>query len=94
MSKYGTPQYPLVKESDLDPKLHNLWKKGIVSAEQRNWDYVVSLVLPIVKAHVGFVDGRALVRRAEAERIKGQKKGLSFGGGMSLFKSSSKKDPV
>jgi tetratricopeptide (TPR) repeat protein len=94
VSKYGTPQYPLVKESDLDPKLHNLWKKGIVSAEQRNWDYVVSLVLPIVKAHVGFVDGRALVRRAEAERIKGQKKGLSFGGGMSLFKSSSKKDPV
>lgn len=94
MSKYGPPQHPLVKESDLDPKFLNLWKKGIVSAEQRNWDYVISLVLPIVKAHVGFLDGRALVRRAEAEKIKGQRKSLSFGGGMSLFKGSSKKDPV
>lgn len=74
----------------------NLWKKGLISAEQRNWDYVVSLVLPIVKAHVAFMDGRQLVRRAEAERVRGQKKGLSLGGlgGISLFKGGSKKEPL
>ena len=87
-------EIPIIKPEDLDPKFANLWKKGLISAEQRNWDYVVSLVLPIVKAHVGFMDGRQLVRRAEAERVRGQKKGLSFGGGMSLFKGSSKKDPL
>ena len=94
MSTTPPPEHPIIKPEDLDPKFANLWKKGLISAEQRNWEYVVSLVLPIVKAHVGFMDGRQLVRRAEAERIRGQKKGLSFGGGMNLFKGSSKKDPV
>lgn len=94
MSTIEATEHPILKPEDLDPKFANLWKKGLISFEQRNWEYVVSLVLPIVKAHVGFMDGRALVRRAEAERIKGQKKGLSFGGGMNLFKAGSKKDPV
>lgn len=89
------PDHPLVTQDDLDPKSANLWKKGLISFEQKNWEYVVSLVLPVVKTHVGFLDGRRLVRTAEAERAKGQKKGLSFGGGMSLFKSSNtKKDPI
>jgi tetratricopeptide (TPR) repeat protein len=94
VSTTETTDHAIIKPEDLDPKFANLWKKGLISFEQRNWDYVVSLVLPIVKAHVGFMDGRQLVRRAEAERIKGQKKGLSFGGGISLFKGGSKKDPV
>jgi len=90
-----TPVHPPVTPDELDPKFANLWKKGLISFEQKNWEYVVSLVLPIVKAHVGFLDGRQLVRKAEGERARGQKKGLSFGGGISLFKGgSSKKDPV
>lgn len=89
------PAHPTVTQDDLDPKFANLWKKGLISFEQRNWDYVVSLVLPIVKAHIGFLDGRQLVRKAEGERVRGQKKGLSFGGGLGLFKGgSSKKDPI
>lgn len=87
----------IVGEGELDPKFQNLWKKAIISAEQRNWDYVVSLVLPIVKAVPGFLDGRSLLRRAEAEKARGTKKLLSFGGGgggLSLFKGGSKKEPL
>lgn len=90
----ASPEHPLMKDTDLEPKFQTLWKKALIAAEQRNWDYVVDLTLPIVKACVGFLDGRAMLRNAEAERIRGQKKGLSFGGGLSLFKGGSKKDPV
>jgi tetratricopeptide (TPR) repeat protein len=93
VSKTNEPAHPLIKETDLDAKFLNLWKKAIISTEQRNWDYVVSLVLPIVKAHPGFMDGRALVRRAEAQRAGPPKKGLSLSGGFSLFGGGSKKDP-
>lgn len=84
----------IVQETELDAKFQNLWKKALLSFEQRNWDYVVSLTLPIVKAEPGFLDGRRLLRRAEGERAKaGGKKlfGFSTGG---LFKGSSKKDPI
>lgn len=86
--------HPLIKEGDLEPKFLNLWKKGLLSAEQRNWEYVVSLVLPIVKAHPGFLDGRALVRRAEAQRAGPPKKGGISLGGMNLFGGGSKKEPT
>lgn len=86
-------EHPIIKEADLEAKYQNLWKKAMISTEQRQWDYVVSLTLPIVKANIGFLDGRALLRRAEAERIRGQKKGLNLGN-ISLFKGSSKKDPI
>lgn len=89
------PAHPTIKEADLDAKFLNLWKKGLLSAEQRNWEYVVSLVLPIVKAHPGFMDGRALVRRAEAQRAGPPRKGgISLGGGLSLFGGGSKKEPT
>ena len=80
-------------ENELEPKQLNLWKKALLSNEQRNWDYVVSLALPIVKANPLMLEARVLLRRAEGERIKNQKKGL-FGGGLGIsFKGSSKKDP-
>lgn len=89
------PAHPTIKEADLDAKFLNLWKKGLLSAEQRKWEYVVSLVLPIVKAHPGFMDGRALVRRAEAQRAGPPRKGgISLGGGLSLFGGGSKKEPT
>lgn len=66
----------------------------MLSAEQKNWEYVVNLVLPIVKAVPNFMDGRMILRTAEAEKAAsgGKKLSLGFGGG-GLFKGSSKKDP-
>jgi Tfp pilus assembly protein PilF len=87
----------ITTDADLDPKYQNLWKKALLSAEQRNWDYVVSLVLPIVKETVTFMDGRMLLRRAEGERAKTAKKGLfgfGGGGGGGMFKGGGKKDPI
>jgi tetratricopeptide (TPR) repeat protein len=86
----------IVQESELEPKFQNLWKKAMLSFEQRNWDYVVSLTLPIVKAVPGFLDGRRLLRRAEGEKAKaGTKKMFSFGGGGGgLFKGGGKKEPL
>ncbi len=84
----------IVQETELDPKFQNLWKKALLSFEQRNWGYVVNLTLPIVKAEPGFLDGRRLLRRAEGERSKEAGKklfGFSTGG---LFKGGSKKDPI
>jgi tetratricopeptide (TPR) repeat protein len=80
-------------ENELDPKQLNLWKKALLANEQRNWEYVTSLALPVVQANPLFLEARMLLRRAEGETVKGQKKGL-FGGGMSIsFKGTSKKDP-
>lgn len=80
----------IVKETELEPKHQNLWKKGLLAIEQKNWQYAVSLVLPIVKEAPLFLDGRMLLRRAEGE-LAGTGKKFSFGGG--LFKGGSKKDP-
>jgi tetratricopeptide (TPR) repeat protein len=81
-----------VNETELDPKLQNLWKKSLLANEQKNWDYVVSLALPVVKAAPMFLEARLLLRRAEGELVKMQKKGL-FGGGLGISFKSSKKDP-
>ena len=80
----------IVKETELNPKQQNLWKKGLLAIEQKNWDYAVSLLLPVVKELPGFLDGRMALRRAEGEMAGGGRK-FSFGGG--LFKGGSKKDP-
>jgi tetratricopeptide (TPR) repeat protein len=81
-----------VNETELDPKLLNLWKKSLLANETKNWDYVVSLALPVVKAAPMFFEARLLLRRAEGELVRSQKKSL-FGGGMSMSFKSSKKDP-
>lgn len=80
-------------EADLDPKMLNLWKKAKLAKEQLNWEYVVSLGLPVVKAYPLFMEARMLVRLAEGEVAKVAKKGLFGGGGMSFSLKSSKKDP-
>ncbi|WP_395746480.1 tetratricopeptide repeat protein [Prosthecobacter sp.] len=81
----------IVQEADLDPKYQNLWKKALISAERKNWEYVIDQVLPIVTANVGFLDGRKLLRSAEGEVAGGGKK---FSFGLGSFKPSSKKDPA
>ncbi len=82
-------------ENDLASQQKTLWLKGMSAYQLKNFDYAVSLILSVVKQAPEFLDGRKLLRRAEAETVKGQKKGL-FSGGLSLFKGSanSKKDPL
>ncbi len=82
----------IVQEAELDPKYQSLWKKALISAERKNWEYVIDQVLPIVTDNIGFLDGRKLLRSAEGEVSGGAKKGFSLGGG--LFKGGSKKDPA
>lgn len=84
----------IVQEADLDPKYQSLWKKALISAERKNWEYVIDQVLPIVTANLGFLDGRKLLRSAEGEVSGGAKKG-GFGLGGGLFKGGiSKKEPA
>ncbi|MBL9180065.1 MAG: hypothetical protein JNM65_18530 [Verrucomicrobiaceae bacterium] len=85
----------IVQEAELDPKYQALWKKALISAERKNWEYVIDQVLPIVKDNLGFLDGRKLLRSAEAE-VCGTGRKMSFGGlGGGLFsRGSSKKEPA
>lgn len=79
----------IVTASELQPKHQNLWKRGMLSIEQKNWEYAVSLLLPIVKEVPYFLEGRKALRLAEGEAAGSGKK-FSLGGG--LFKGG-KKDP-
>lgn len=80
-----------VTEAELDPKHQGLWKKALISAERKNWEYVIDQVLPIVKENVGFIDGRKLLRSAEGEVAGGGKK---FSFGLGGFKPNAKKEPA
>jgi len=84
-------------ESELAPQQKNLWLKGVSALQLKNYDYAISLLVPVVKQSPDFLEGRRILRRAEGEKVRSQKKGL-FGGGLSLgsFKmgGGSKKDPV
>jgi tetratricopeptide (TPR) repeat protein len=82
----------IVKEAELDPKYQALWKKALISAERKNWEYVIDQVLPIVKGNFGFLDGRKLLRTAESE-VTGGSGGKKFSFGLGGLKPSSKKDP-
>lgn len=81
-----------VTEAEIDPKYQALWKKALISAERKNWEYVIDQMMPIVTANVGFLDGRKLLRSAEGEVAGSGGKKFSFGlGGL---KPTAKKDPV
>lgn len=83
-------------EADLEPKLLNLWKKAKLAKEQRNWEYVVNLGLPVVQAYPMFLEARMMVRLAEGEAAKTAKKGFfggGGGGGLSFSLKGGKKDP-
>ncbi|RBP43839.1 hypothetical protein DES53_105238 [Roseimicrobium gellanilyticum] len=83
-------------EAELPQQQKNLWLKGQSAVQLKNFDYAINLLLPVIKECPTFLDGRRLLRRAEAELVRGQKKGL-FGGGLSLgglkLTGSSKKEP-
>jgi len=83
----------IVTEAELDPKHQGLWKKALISAERKNWEYVIDQVLPIVKENVGFIDGRKLLRSSESQATGGSG-GKKFSFGLGGFKPSSKKEPA
>src|SRR5262245_18652848 len=74
---------PSMTEADLEPQQKNLWLKGVSAYQLKNFDYAVNLILTVVKQCPEFLEGRRLLRRAEADKSRGQKKGL-FGGGLNL----------
>lgn len=84
-------------ENELAPQQKNLWLKGVSALQLKNFDYAISLILSVLKQSPEFLEGRKVLRRAEGEKFRTQKKGLFGGGGLSLggFKLSSggKKDP-
>jgi tetratricopeptide (TPR) repeat protein len=87
-------------EAELEPQQKNLWLKGVSAYQLKNFDYAVNLILTVVKQAPQFLEGRRLLRRAEADKSRGQKKGL-FGspklnlnlGGLKLGGGGSKKEP-
>jgi tetratricopeptide (TPR) repeat protein len=85
-------------EADLEPQQKNLWLKGVSAYQLKNFDYAVNLILTVVKQAPQFLEGRRLLRRAEADKSRGQKGGLlsGFGGFGSKLKGkmgTSKKEP-
>jgi hypothetical protein len=60
-------------EADLEPQQKNLWLKGVSAYQLKNFDYAVNLILSVVKNAPEFLEGRRLLRRAEADRSRGQK---------------------
>jgi tetratricopeptide (TPR) repeat protein len=81
-------------EHDLPQQHKNLWLRGVSAYQLKNFDYAVSLIFSVVKEAPKFLDGRKMLRRAEAERFKGQKKGLFSSINFSLKGgANSKKDP-
>lgn len=84
-------------EAELPPQQKNLWLKGVSAYQLKNFDYAINLILSVVKQSPEFLEGRRLLRRAEVEKAKGQKKGFFGGGlslgGMKLGGGSSKKEP-
>jgi tetratricopeptide (TPR) repeat protein len=80
-----------VNETELEPKQQNLWKRALVANEQRNWEYVINLTLPLVQQAPLFMEARVLKRRAEGEQNKSAKQGIF--GGLSGHKSALKMEP-
>src|SRR6266571_7156553 len=82
-------------EHDLPPQQKNLWLKGVSAYQLKNFDYAINLILSVVKQAPEFLEGRRLLRRAEAEKFKSQKKGLFGGASLNMLKGGAnpKKEP-
>lgn len=81
-------------EHELPPQQKNLWLKGVSAYQLKNYDYAINLIVSVLKQAPEFLEGRKLLRRAEIEKYKSQKKGL-FSGSFSMFKGGAnmKKEP-
>lgn len=83
-----------VTEGDLDPKLRQLYLKGVSALELRNWGYSISLFQAVLKQQPGFLECRKQLRRAAVENTKGKKSLGSESLQAMKLKSDVTKDPV
>ena len=70
----------------------SFYQKAQAAVNSRNADYAIQLILPIVVEHPGFLDGRKLLRKAEAIKNGPPRKvtmKMLVG-----FKSKVNKDPI
>lgn len=84
-----------VTEKDLQQNHKALWLKATSAAQVKNWDYVTSLMPPLLEEIPGFLDGRKLLRHAEIQqfRAKGTKKSfLTMSASAAKARSTGKKD--
>ncbi len=81
--------------ADLPKNLGDLVLKADAAIEQNNLAYAVKLLLSVLKAEPGFIEGRRKLRASEM-KLAGppKKKGLFGGGGAGKLKGKAKKDPV
>ena len=84
-----------ISVADLPQSLGDLVLKADAAIEQNNLGYAVKILLSVLKAEPGFVEGRKKLRAAEM-KIAGppKKKGLFGGGGAGKLKGKAKKDPA
>ena len=72
-----------MNENELPANLKGLWDKAVKALRMQNFDYVVDLLLPIVKEAPAFLDARRALRKAQMQAAGGKKKGfLASAGGM------------
>lgn len=82
-------------EKDL-PQFHLAsWLKALSAMQLKNHGYAVQLLLPVLKSHPEFLDGRKLVRQAEIAKTGGKKPLLSTVSIAAMkIQGMVKKDPV
>ncbi len=82
-------------EKDL-PQFHLAsWLKALSAMQLKNHGYAVQLLLPVLKSHPEFLDGRKLVRQAEIAKTGGKKPLLSTASISAMkIQGMVKKDPL
>ncbi|MGK0188888.1 MAG: tetratricopeptide (TPR) repeat protein [Verrucomicrobiales bacterium] len=92
MSNSTDPRIPPVTAAELSANHKAFYKKAVAAVGGRNADYAIQMLLPIIVTHPGFLEGRKLLRRAEAIKNGPPKKvtmKMLVG-----FKSKIQKDPI
>jgi tetratricopeptide (TPR) repeat protein len=91
---------PEITEKELPANLKPIWLKALTAVQTNNLEFAINLLQAILKDHVGFLDGRKMLRKCELQIAGGvKKKGGLFGmqsGGMGVMKLAgpAKKDPL
>jgi len=67
---------PVRTEKDLSEPLRALWLKAVAAIELRNFDYAISLLQGVLKRDPEFLMGRQLLRRAEVNKHRNDRRGL------------------
>ncbi len=87
----------VVTEDALNPKLRQLYMKGVSALDQKNFDYTISLLQAVLKEEPRFLLGRKRLREAAVKKKEADPKRINIGtGGISAMKLQPmvKKDPA